>query len=489
MLFFKKKAAKAILVFNTASRQKEPFTPLQAGKVRMYSCGPTVYDYAHIGNLRSYVFSDIVRRTLEYAHLDVRQVINITDFGHLVGDADDTEDKMTLALRREGKELSMENMFALADVYIAAFKSDIREMNIRPPHAMPRASEHVGGMIAYVETLLHKGMAYQTSDGVYFDTVKFSHYGFLDASSGEKNASVEHSRIKENTEKHNSADFALWKFNTNLGWSAPWGKGFPGWHIECTAMSTQYLGKTFDIHTGGVDHVAVHHNNEAAQAEAANGRPLARYWLHHEFITVDGARIGKSEGNAITLTQLSDRGVSPLAYRYWLLTGHYRQRMNFTWEAVEAAQTALQRARRLFAELKESRGGGEEAGGAKKLLAYRARFDEALFDDFNTAEAIAVLWELLKDDSVPARGKRETILAMDRVLGVGFGNAALRGETLSLPVIAEADLPEEAKALIARREASRAARNFETADRLRGELNTLGYTLEDGPEGVVVKRR
>lgn len=474
MLFFNKKPVNLLQVFNTATKTKELFEPLAHGAVKMYSCGPTVYDYAHIGNLRSYVFSDIVRRTFEYAGSKVRQVINITDFGHLVGDADDTEDKMTLALKREGKELTMENMYALASVYVEAFVNDLREVNVLLPTVMPRASEHVSGMKAYVEALLHKHVAYVTSDGVYFDTTTFPRYGVLGGST-----SSAHSRLGTTSQKKNPADFALWKFNSTLGWDAPWGKGFPGWHVECTAMSTQYLGKTFDIHTGGIDHIAVHHNNELAQAEAANGKPYARYWLHHEFITVDGTRIGKSEGNAITLKQLSDRGIAPLAFRYWLLTTHYRQKANFTWEAVLAAQTALTRAWKVVADLR---------GAGSVSREYRARFEQALYDDFNTAEAIAVLWELLKDEQVPSGDKRATVLAFDRVLGIGFGNASSRLERTTVQVVSEDDLPETVRALVVERDAARAGKDFARADELRKALEVEGFVLEDSSEGTLIRR-
>lgn len=470
--FFKKKPTASIELFNTKGREKQIFEPLKEGQVKMYSCGPTVYDYPQIGNYRSYVFSDIVRRTLEYAGYKVTQVINITDFGHLTSDEDEGEDKMMKGLRREGKELTMENMFALATKYLDAFKEDLHALNIKMPQFMPRASEHVPGMIAYVETLLHKDYAYKTSDGVYFDTTKFPTYGVLGGASSE-----EHSRVGVSGEKKNPKDFALWKFNSELGWDAPWGKGFPGWHIECTAMSTRYLGKTFDIHTGGIDHVPVHHNNEIAQGEAANGKPVAEYWLHNEFITIDNKRIGKSEGNAIIMRQLSDRGVSALAYRYWLLTGHYRSPMNFTWEAVEAAQTALKRAQKIFIDLK---GKGAVHEG------YKEKFQNALYDDLNTPEAVAVLWELLKDEVVGPGIKRATVLDFDRVLGLGLSDARAGLEAEKISVSSEAS--EEVQTMLEEREKARKAKDFAKADELRDTLLKEGYAVEDGPNGPVLKK-
>ncbi|MEK9177422.1 MAG: cysteine--tRNA ligase, partial [Patescibacteria group bacterium] len=351
-----------IVLYNTLGKKKEEFAPLSGRNVKMYTCGPTVYDYAQIGNLRSYIFADVLRRVIEYRGHEVKQVMNITDFGHLVADADEGEDKMTLALKREGLALTLENMKIVGERYAQAFFEDLKKLNIETPFAFPRASEHIAEQIAYIATLMDKGYAYRTSQGVYFDVKKFPKYGILGGS-----ASPEHSRIGVSAEKHDSRDFTLWKSDASLGWDSPWGKGFPGWHIECTAMSTKYLGKSFDIHTGGIDHITIHHNNEIAQAEAATGKPLARYWLHGAFLTVEGKRIGKSEGNAIRLYQLEERGIPPLAYRYLILTGHYRQTMNFTWDAAGAAKAARERALRAYLDLSPARGGSVVA-------AYRARF-------------------------------------------------------------------------------------------------------------------
>lgn len=475
--WFTRAPSAAITLHNTASKKNDLFQPIKAGVMKMYSCGPTVYNYIHIGNLRAFLLSDIIRRTFEYAGYKVTQVMNITDFGHLVGDADDTEDKMLLGLKREGLEPTMDNMYLLASRYADAFKEDIAAMNIKTPQAMPRASEHVKGMIAYIEVLMHKGYAYKTSDGVYFDVAKFPAYGALGGTSTLQSAS--HSRIGENSEKHDPRDFALWKFNPDMGWDAPWGKGFPGWHIECTAMSTQYLGKTFDIHTGGIDHIAIHHNNEMAQAEAANGKTYAHYWLHSEFITIDNTKLSKSLGNEIVLRQLRDRGISPLAYRYWLLTGHYRQSMNFTWEAVEAAQTALYRALRIFADLR---------GSGTVVPAYQQKFKDAIFDDLDTPKAIAILWELLKDESVSAGDKRATILDFDRVLGVGFSLTDAERGVIGSQVVGKSDVPADIQALVDEREVARKARDFAEADRLREALRQKGFVVEDTPTGPSLSR-
>lgn len=472
--FFSPAPKSRIRLFNTKGRELQEFEPLNRGVMKMYNCGPTVYNTPHIGNLRAALLPDVVRRVFEYAGYKVTQIMNLTDFGHLVSDEDDGEDKMTLGLKREGLELTMENMFLLASKYIEIFKEDFTALNIKTPHALPRASEHVQGMIAYVETLLHKGFAYKTTDGVYFDTAKFPAYGALGGA-----AQSDHSRVGVNPEKHDPRDFALWKFNAEMGWDAPWGKGFPGWHIECTAMSTKYLGKTFDIHTGGVDHISVHHNNEIAQAEAANGRPYATYWLHNEHLTVESQKISKSQGNSITLSQLRDRGISPLAYRYWLLTGHYRQAMNFTWDAVEAAQTALYRALRAFVDMPQ--GGMVHAG-------YKEKFTSALYRDFNTPEAVAVMWEVLKDESVQGADKRATLLDFDRVLGVGFSMTAQEMRSITDRTVEESALPAEVAALAAERVAAREKKDFAESDRLREELKRLGFMAEDTGGGQRLTR-
>jgi cysteinyl-tRNA synthetase len=297
-----------LLLYNTLSRTKESFQPVHSDHVRMYNCGPTVYDFAHIGNLRSYVFADTLRRALLLNGYKVMQVVNITDVGHLTSDADEGDDKMTVALKREGKSLTIEAMREVADTYTAAFLDDLNALNIRKPSALPRASEHIQADIALIETLMQKEYAYETSDGVYFDTVRFKGYGKLGGI--DTSALQEGARVARNEEKRNPTDFALWKKNSTLGWASPWGRGFPGWHIECSAMAMEYLGKEIDIHTGGIDHIGTHHNNEIAQSEAATGRPFARIWMHNAHILVEGTKFSKSLGNTIQLRQLQGHGFS-----------------------------------------------------------------------------------------------------------------------------------------------------------------------------------
>ncbi|MBX9765341.1 cysteine--tRNA ligase [Patescibacteria group bacterium] len=470
----KKDKRAPVVLYNSLGREKQEFKPLSGRAVKMYTCGPTVYDYVHIGNLRSYIFPDVLRRLLKYSGYDVKQIINITDVGHLQSDADDGEDKMTAGLKREGLALNLESMKVLADRYTAAFVEDIKDLNIELPFAFPRASEHIPEQIAYIQALFDKGYAYTTSDGVYFDTAKFPNYGIL----GGTGASEDHARVALNKEKKHPQDFSLWKFNEKLGWDTPWGKGFPGWHIECTAMSTKYFGKTFDIHTGGIDHIAIHHNNEIAQAEAASGTQFVRYWLHGAFIHVGSKRIGKSEGNAIRLYQIKERGFNPLAYRYLILTGHYRSPMNFTWEALEAAQTALYRALRMFADL---------SGNGSISAPAREKFENALKDDLNTPEAVAVLWEVLKDESMSEGDKRETILLFDKVLGLGFTPSPHRHDVEKLSVLTENDIPEAVRALVAEREAARAGGEWARADELRAEIEKAGFSAYDTKEGTELR--
>ncbi len=475
MLSFLKKTPPPaeIFFYNTLTKSKEAFKALSGRRVKMYTCGPTVYDYAHIGNLRAYVFADVVRRTLEYAGYELKQVVNVTDVGHLQGDLDEGEDKMTAGLMRRNLPLTIENMRALGEEYASLFIEDLRELNIELPFKFPHASDHIPEQIAYISALTQKGYTYRTKDGVYFDTTKLPTYGRLGGS-----ASPEHARIAPHPEKHDQRDFALWKFNEALGWEAPWGKGFPGWHIECVAMAQKYLGREFDIHTGGVDHIPVHHNNEIAEAEAVTGKTLARYWMHGAFITVEAKRIGKSEGNAIRLYQLREKGITPLAYRYLILTAHYRQTMNFTWEALEGAHTALMRARRVFADLPE---GGLVSPG------WRARFEEAIYDDLDMPKAVALMWELLKDPLLSPQEKRATVLDFDRVLGLGF-RAPHRHETERIVVQAE-QIPEEVRALGTERDQARQAGDWARADQIRREIEERGFSIEDGPGGSSIHHR
>jgi len=456
---------------NTRTGSTEPFIPLHPRHVHMYHCGPTVYDAAHIGNLRSYVFADTLRRMLEQNGYEVTQIINITDVGHLSGenegDADSGEDKMTKGLRRENLPLTRAGMKELADIYIARFQKDLDSLNILSPTHLPRASEHINEQITLTQRLESAGYTYTTSDGVYFDTSQYHEYGTLGGLTPHED---NHNRIAENTEKRNQRDFALWKFNNELGWDAPWGVGFPGWHIECSAMSMKYLGETFDIHTGGIDHIPVHHNNEIAQAESATGKPLARYWLHHAHVLFDGAKISKSQGTNVTLDTLRENGISPLAYRYWLLTAHYRSPVTFTYEAGRAAQTALIRIANQYRELNKTTSDEEQFDRLKQEI------DEAIAYDMDTPHVISLLNELTKSSAHSVRSK-QAIDHIDAYLGLDIAGIASR--------IIPDNIPTDVQEILERRERARKAGSWDEADALRAEIHTRGYELrdtEDGPQ-------
>lgn len=469
-------------LYNTLSASLEEFVPLRPPRVGLYSCGPTVYDVQHIGNLRAYIFADVLRRVLEWNGYEVKQVVNITDVGHLTSDADEGEDKVELGARRSGKRV--------ADVVrevTDAFLKDLERLNVPTKRIFfPRASEHVGEQIALAQTLEEKGYTYRTTDGLYFDTAKFHAYGALGGINLEDLR--EGARVAPNPEKRHPTDFALWKLSRPPGrreqeWKSPWGVGFPGWHLECSAMAMKHLGRSFDIHTGGIDHIPIHHNNEIAQSEAATGKRFVRYWLHNAFLTIEGKKISKSLGNTLYLRNLVDRGFSPLAFRYWLLTGHYRSPMNFTWEALEGAQAAFFRLHRHFVE---------KLGARKGAVAetYEARFEERINDDLDLPGAVALLWEVVKDDSLAKPDARATLLAFDRVLGIGLSQShrkirnMLAGIERKLPI---ASLPEDIRNLLGERERAREKGDFADADRIREELRRRGYAVEDTPAGPAVR--
>ena len=443
----------------------------------MYSCGPTVYDYAHIGNLRAYVFADILKRTLVARGLRVKHTINFTDFGHLTDDADAGEDKMIKGLKREGLPITLAAMRQLSDQYIEAFQDDAAELRLLPPTTWARASDYVTAMIRLIETLEEKGYTYETSDGVYFDIAQFPRYGSL--GNIDLDSLKDGARVAVNSEKRHPADFALWKKGI-LGWQSRWGTGFPGWHIECSAMAIATLGKSIDIHTGGIDHIHTHHNAEIAQSEAATGKPFVKYWLHSAFITIDNTKIAKSLGNTITLRHLEERGFSGDDYRYWLLTAHYRSPVNFSFEALTGAKQALFRLKRYVFEEYQKRASTPDAG-------YLGRFHAALADDLDTPAAVALAWEVVKDEQLDAKAKCATLLAMDDVLALGLSDDLDEG-VRALGVIEPDAVPAEIQALLDEREAARIARNYDEADRLREALNLKGYTVEDTPHGPRVSR-
>lgn len=478
-LFTKKTPAhvRDVFVYNTETRKREIFKPLNDKEVKMYSCGPTVYSNIHIGNLRSFLSADIIKRVLVRNGYPVKHTINLTDFGHLTSDGDEGEDKMMKALKKDGVPITLDSMRQLSTRYIKAFENDIDELRIIHPAVWARASDYVKKQITLIKTLEEKGFTYETSDGLYFDISKFPKYGRLGNIDIEKLKSG--ARIEVNTEKKHPADFAIWK-KGDLGWDSKWGKGFPGWHIECSAMAMDTLGKQIDIHTGGEDLASTHHNAEIAQSEAATGKTFVKYWLHNAFITIDNTKVSKSLGNTITMRNLMDRGFSGDDYRYWLLTAHYRTPANFSWEALTSAKQALFRLKRyVYEDFKQKTSAPDTM--------YLDRFDTCLADDFDTPGAIAVMWDMLKDSKLDNKTKCGTLMSMDEVLDIGLSDNLQEG-VKSLGVIAMDDLPEEVQGLIDEREVARIARNWDVADILREKIKLKGYELEDTAHGPKVTK-
>ncbi len=466
---------KALKLFNTETKQLEVFQALKPPVVTMYSCGPTVYDYAHIGNLRAYVFVDIVKRTLEYNGYEVKNTINFTDFGHLTDDADAGEDKMLKGLRREGLPITLQAMRNLSDIYIAAFKKDMAKLRIKEPTTWSRASDYIHQQIQLIKTLEEKGYTYETSDGVYFDISRFPDYGRL--GDIDIHSLKDGARVEVNPEKRHPADFAIWKKGL-LGWNSRWGKGFPGWHIECSAMALSTLGREIDIHTGGIDHIHTHHNAEIAQSEAATKRKFVHYWLHNAHLNIDGGKISKSLGNSIYLHNLEDRGYSADDFRYLLLTSHYRSNVNFSFAALDAAKHALYRLKRFIYE--------DYNNIATRVNSYYAeQFQQQLNNDFNTPRIIALAWAVTKDPDLTNGERCATLKHFDKVLAIGLSEDKYDG-LQKLGVVTETELPEAVKKLVAEREIARQNKNWDESDRLRVEINLLGYRLKDTPEGPVV---
>ncbi|MEX3952791.1 cysteine--tRNA ligase [Paraburkholderia sp. EG287B] len=450
-----------LALYDTWSRTVRTFTPIDAGRVGMYCCGPTVYDDAHIGNLRTYVFEDVLRRVLMRNGYDVQHVVNITDVGHLTSDADEGEDKMEKGSRRTG-----ESAWAMARRYTDAFVRDWRALRLLEPTVWCRATDHISEQIVFVDRLVRAGYVYRTEDGLYFDSSQQDDYGYL----ARLNRTGLHAGKRVALgEKKNITDFALWKFSPTgvkrqMEWDSPWGRGFPGWHIECSAMSAKYLGTLFDIHCGGEDHVAVHHSNEIAQTQAAHGTRLANFWMHGHFLTLDAdTKMSKSSGDFVRLQTLQRRNVDPIAYRYLCLTAHYRSKLRFTWASLEAAQTALNRLRHFYSGL---------PGGGRIDPNFEARFDAEVNEDLNAPRALAVLWDLVKSD-LPPSTLRATLDSFDVVLGLGLRDWN--------PVAPE--VPADARVLLGERERARAESDWAKADQIRETLRALGWRVEDTNEG------
>ncbi len=460
--------------YNTLTRSKDEFAPLEDNTVRIYTCGPTVYNYAHIGNLRTYIFMDLLRRALISNGYDLRHVMNITDVGHLVSDADEGEDKMIKASREQQK-----SPWEIAEFYTKAFMRDIARLNIGKPEIVVRATDHIDDMIDFVRRLIERGRAYETSDGIYYDISKFPEYGMLSGLNlDEQQAGA---RVEVNTEKRHPADFTVWIKAPKehiMQWPSPWGMGYPGWHIECSAMGLRYLGEYFDIHTGGVDHIPIHHENEIAQICGLFGHPAAKFWLHGEFMLVDGGKMSKSLGNVYTIDDLAERGYDPLDFRYFCLNAHYRQKLNFTFAGMDAAKKSLANLRASIAAHRNAADGTQP-----DLTGYLQEFADAVNDDLNIPRALGILWNMVRGES-KSKAVYDAALKMDLVLGLDL-------DRMTDEQPSDDFTPEEIaeiEAMIAARTAAKKAKNYAEADRIRAELASRGIVLTDTKDGTTYAR-
>jgi cysteinyl-tRNA synthetase len=478
--------AKAFYLYNTATRSKELFSP-QNNPVGMYCCGPTVYNFAHIGNLRTYIFEDVLKRALLSLGYKVKHLINITDVGHLVSDADTGEDKMEKGAAREGR-----SVWDIAAFYTQKFMENIADLNIQKPDMFPKATDHIPQMIAMVRELERKGFTYRTADGIYFDTTKFPSYVDFARLDPE---SIRAGERVEMGDKRSPMDFALWKFSPKeakrqMEWESPWGIGFPGWHIECSAMSLTYLTQPVDIHCGGSDHVRVHHTNEIAQAEAATGKQFVKYWLHGEFLVVDKGKMAKSGENFVTVDSLKAAGVEPLAYRLFCFSAHYRSPLTYSIDGVKAAAVSLANLRKALAD-----GVAPESADAASIDAALKDFYTAVYDDLNMPRAIAALWDIVRDEKVAQGLRRAAAARADEILGLDLlkpveaaDAASFAGENgKAIRIVSVKELSDEQKQIVAekvrQRQKARLAKDWVMADALRKELTTLGATVKDLPDG------
>jgi cysteinyl-tRNA synthetase len=473
-----------IKLYSTLTKSIQSFNPIKTGEVGIYSCGPTVYNYAHIGNLRAYIFADTLRRMFEYNNYKVKQVINITDVGHLSSDADEGEDKLEKGAKREHK-----TVWKIAEFYTKAFKADLLALNIEIPEKMPKATDNIDEMIEIVKVLESKGFTYSAGGNIYFNTAQFPNYYNLQGTKP-KDQDL-NARVETDENKKHPTDFVLWFTQHKYGdhamlWDSPWGKGFPGWHIECSAMATKYLGDHFDIHTGGIDHISVHHTNEIAQSEGAYGHKWVNYWMHNNFVNVkDGEKMAKSSDNFLRLQTLIDAGYNPLDYRYYLLGGHYRSVMNFSYEALDGAKNARSRLKNILSSLSNERTASSEPILRSELRRarqetnvndkYMQQFEEKINNDLNTSEALAVLWSMLGDKELSPESKIDIAKKFDTVLGLNlFEN--------------EADtIPEKVADLAQKRLEARQNKNWAESDKLRDEIHELGYVVLDRADGYELK--
>jgi cysteinyl-tRNA synthetase len=459
-------------LFNTLSRKIEEFVPLKEDLVGMYTCGPTVYDYTHIGHLRKYINDDILKKTLQANGYSVHHVMNITDVGHLTSDSDTGEDKMEKGALETGR-----TVWEVAKFYEDYFFKSVGRVNIERPDIVCRATEHIGAQIKLIERLEKNGLVYVTDHAVYFDVTKFPKYGELSGQKLEDKEVGSRSDVFVDKSKKHPADFALWFFTVGhfkdhtMKWSSPWGEGFPGWHIECTAMSMEYLGESFDIHTGGIDHIPVHHENEIAQSEGATGKQFVKYWVHHDFVNIDREKMSKSKKNFLKVEEIEGKGYDPMALRYLYLTAHYRSEMAFSFESLTAAQTALNKLREDIREWSHSAEATRDKDG------FYDKFLAAINEDLNMPKALAVVWEMVKSD-IPSSQKSAELLEMDKILGL----------ELNKYIAQKIEIPEEVQKLVGQREKARLEKDFTRSDELRHEIKKLGFEVLDSNDGAKVKK-
>ena len=459
-----------IQLYNTLSHSKEEFKPINKEEIRIYSCGPTVYSFAHIGNLRTYVFVDNLRRVLKYNGYNLKHVMNITDVGHLTSDADTGEDKMEKAARKEGK-----NPYEIAEYYTKYFMEDMKKLDIDMPNIISKATDNIPEMLEMVKKILKNGYAYETSKGIYFDVSKLDKYPVL--SNNSVDGQEAGARIEVDKEKRNPYDFAIWikaPENHMMKWESPWGLSYPGWHLECSAIGRKFLGEHFDIHTGGVDHIPIHHENEIAQSKGATGQIPANYWMHSEFLLIDGGKMSKSLGNIYTLKTLEDNGIEPLAFKLFCFSAHYRNKLNFTFDGVKAQVKALERLRDGYKKHLE---GNEEE--EEKIKEYENRLHEAINDDLNMPLAMGVVWEVIREEK-KSKKYAELIEKFDEVLGLDLKNYQNYQK--------EIEIPENIKELIEKRNQARKEKNWEESDKIRDEIQKLGYNIKDTKEGIKIEK-
>ena len=457
-----------IYFYNTLTKKKEKFEPIKEGEVKIYSCGPTVYKDATIGNLRTYIFMDSLRRTLKYNGYKLKHAMNITDVGHLVSDGDEGEDKMIKSSRETGKD-----PLEIATYYTKLFLDDCKKLNIDMPEIICKATEHIEDMEKFVAKLIENGYAYETSTAIYFDVSKLDNYGILSGINlKEQKAGA---RIEIDEEKKNPYDFALWikaPKNHLMKWESPWGLCYPGWHIECSAMSNKYLGDVFDIHTGGVDLIPTHHENEIAQSKGVTGKIPARYWMHGEFLLIDGGKMSKSLNNAYLLSDIINKGYEPLSYKLLNFSSHYRNKLNFTWEALDSSSKALQKLREGYRKHLE----GNDVIEEDKINEYKEQFLEAINDDLNMPLAMAIVWEVIKRNE-KSKQYAQVLLDFDRVLGLEIDKENEVQE-----------LPDEVKNLIEERKKARENKDYEKSDELRNKIEKMGYKVKDSKDGMQVEK-